>query len=337
MEMKLPDGQEEEVLEEIRRTRDECWEMVRQLYTEADYDLFWMVFTGTDRVQHLFWQFDDPEHPRYDPEKGARFAGTMRRYWIEQDRILGEFFSIVKPGTWVVVLSDHGFGPIRRELRAGNWLRSPQSGLTKEEAEDVFSLDRSDAARLYVRQAGRDPGGTRGAAETIALRDKLSERLAACVDPETGQKPIEAIYPAERIFVGKWAEKGPSLTALPSYGYYLAWGDADAGYQLPCCGSVSTSLSGWHRMDGIVAVQGPGVKPGRIEPVYNLLDLVPTCLHLLGRPLPEDLDGRLMEALFEDGFLKRNPPVHRGRVGEEDRLLTPEEEQQLKNLPYVGG
>lgn len=337
MEMKLRDGEEQKTLDSLRTARGKRWELAKQLYGEKEYDLFWVVFTGVDRIQHLYWKFDDPKNPHYDPAKAARFADTMRKYWMEQDRILGEFFGIIRPGATVLVLSDHGFGPIRRELRVGNWLRSVGSGFSSAEAADIFCLDPSDAARLYLRTPGRDPGGSRDQAGLRTLRDRLSTELLTARDPETGEKPVDAVYPAEEVFVGKYAEKGPDLNALPSNGYFVALGDFATGYKLPNYGPLTNTLSGWHHMEGIFMMRGPAVAaPGKVEKPCNLLDVAPTCLYLLGRPLPEDFDGKIMETVLAPGLLKKTPPVFKGLLNDEDRPLTPEEQKALKNLPYVG-
>jgi len=335
MEMKLPAGEEQATLDGIRETREKMWELVQQLYHESDYDLVWILFTGTDRVQHLFWKFDDPQNPHYNPAQAAKFGGTLRRYWMEQDKILGQLFTMVRPGTWVLVLSDHGFGPIRRELRVGNWLRTPAAGFSSAEASEIFSLDRSDAARLYVREPGRDPGGDLGPEQREALRARLSSGLKQTVDSQSGQHPVEAIFRAADVFVGKQAEKGPNLTLLPSYSYFINWGDADTGYKLPPYGDLTSTLSGWHRMNGLYMLRGQGVRTGHADPPFSLLDVVPTCLLILGQPLPEDLDGRIMSRVLQDSYLKSHPPVYRGHVGDEDRPLTPEEQKKLKNLPYI--
>jgi predicted AlkP superfamily phosphohydrolase/phosphomutase len=337
MEMKIPDGEEQQIFDDISLARDKRWELARKLYTEGDYDLFWVTFTGTDRIQHMFWKFDDPKNPHYDPAKAARFGGSMRKYWIAQDKILGQIFAMIKPGTWVLVLSDHGFGPIRRELRVGNWLHSPASGISSEQAQAVFPLDRSDGARLYIREPGRDPMGglSMTPAERTALRDKMADGLAAYEDK--GEKPIEAVYPSERVFVGKYAEKGPALNLLPAYAWYVNWGDEDTGFKLPCCGDLTMTLSGWHRMNGMYLLAGPAVKAGRSDASFNLLDVAPTCLYLLGRPLPEDFEGKVMAQVLTASFLKGHRIEIKGRLSEENRPLSPEEERSLRNLPYVGG
>jgi hypothetical protein len=244
---------------------------------------------------------------------------------------------MIKPGTWTLILSDHGFGPIRRELRVGNWLRTPEARLGEGEIEDIFALDKSDAARLYIREPGRDPGGRLSPAERAALQGKLSAGLAATVDPANGRKPVEAVYPQDKVFVGKWAEKGPNLSVLPSYGYFISLGDMDTGFKLPPYGNVLLTLSGWHRMNGIYLLRGPGARSGHLEASVSLLDVAPTCLYLLGRPLPQDFDGKIMSPVLQDAWVRGHKASYQGRLSEENRPLTPEEQRALKNLPYVGG
>jgi len=50
------------------------------------------------------------------------------------------------------------------------------------------------------------------------------------------------------------------------------------------------------------AAAGPRMKRGQVSrvPTGNI-DLVPTVLHLAGLPIPEDLDGRVLSEVFEDG------------------------------------
>lgn len=337
MEMKIPEGEEEAVFQELWNTMEKRWELVRKLYTQARYDLFWVVFTQTDRVQHLFWKFDDPKSPHYVPEQAAKFGGSMKKLWVEQDRILGELLKLLPPDTWVLVLSDHGFGPIRREFRVGCYLRRPESGFTEEDAENVFCLDRSDAARLYIREPGRDPGGTLDADARKALEAKLVSKLRGLRDPSTGEEVIEEVYPKEKVFVGKYAERGPTLTLMPARGWHITFGDVEDGFKLAPFGDLSTGLSGWHRMNGMFILRGPGVRPGHVEKEYNLLDVVPTCMYILQQTMAEDLDGKIMEDCFTPEHLRKVSPKRTGRLTEEDRPMTPEEIESLRNLPYIGG
>jgi tetratricopeptide (TPR) repeat protein len=56
---------------------------------------------------------------------------------------------------------------------------------------------------------------------------------------------------------------------------------------------------GWHRLHGIFAMKGPGIV--RDERIYgaSILDIAPTILHLLGLPVGEDMDGKVLVGAFE--------------------------------------
>ncbi len=56
----------------------------------------------------------------------------------------------------------------------------------------------------------------------------------------------------------------------------------------------------WHRPIGIISMMGPGIR--KDERIYgaNLLDITPTILTLLGLPVGEDMDGRVITQAFEE-------------------------------------
>lgn len=65
----------------------------------------------------------------------------------------------------------------------------------------------------------------------------------------------------------------------------------------------------WHREYGIFIMNGPGVRPGALEPI-GLYDVMPTLLWLARLPIGEDMRGRPVLAAMDDAFQK-NAPVTR--------------------------
>jgi hypothetical protein len=70
--------------------------------------------------------------------------------------------------------------------------------------------------------------------------------------------------------------------------------------------------------------------------------MAPTILYLLGQPVPEDMDGRVLEELFEPAFITRNPIQVRATElsdGGQSAQYTEEEaavvEERLKALGYI--
>lgn len=95
-----------------------------------------------------------------------------------------------------------------------------------------------------------------------------------------------------------------------------------------------------HGPPGILALAGPGVRPGRMEGA-EIHDVAPTLLHLLGLPVADDFAGAVLaEALADPGVPARVPsyrglPVARAEAAPPDPRLRAEELERLKALGYI--
>jgi len=342
MEMNVPEGKEDSVLTEIHSVLEARWRLVKDLYAREPWDLFWAVFTQTDRIQHTFWGYMDPPDPRIGAERAAPYRNAVHDLWVRVDEILGEFLGMVDPGTTVVLMSDHGFGAIRRELRVLPYVRrQTASQVLRERASEVYTLDPSDATRLYVRVQGRDPGAVLDAKEQGETLDELKRVLETAVDDTMGRRVVEGVWPREEIYRGAMARKGPDLTALAADGYFLVKGDPEG--EGPAIGPVGMNLSGWHRMNGLYAIRGDHVVPGRRDAQgtrpYNLMDVTPTLLYLLDQRVPAGLDGKVMTGILDPGFVSGQPVRQGPPLPEltEDDLPDSVDVEGLQNLPYIGG
>ncbi len=77
------------------------------LIEEIPCDFYMIVFTSSDRLQHVMW--DQPE--------------VVEAYWEWLDRIVGRILGLFGDETTVFVVSDHGFGPLERTFFVNEWLR----------------------------------------------------------------------------------------------------------------------------------------------------------------------------------------------------------------------
>ena len=62
--------------------------------------------------------------------------------------------------------------------------------------------------------------------------------------------------------------------------------------------------TGDHRMEGILIAAGPAFRAGASPRQADLLDIAPTVLHLLGVPVPDDMDGRVLTELLEPSLAR---------------------------------
>jgi tetratricopeptide (TPR) repeat protein len=63
----------------------------------------------------------------------------------------------------------------------------------------------------------------------------------------------------------------------------------------------------WHSRYGVFVAAGPGVRPGHEIEEASVHDVFPTALALMGMPVAEDLDGRVLTAALTDDFLAAHP------------------------------
>jgi len=102
------------------------------------------------------------------------------------------------------------------------------------------------------------------------------------------------------------------------------------------------AISAPHRMEGLFLAAGPMIRKGARLQGSEIIDLAPTILYLFGVPMPVDIDGQIIEGVFERGYLEAHPPEYvqtstdeevgeRGwREGEEEEI-----EERLRGLGYV--
>lgn len=103
---------------EMTRARAElCVKMLQS----KPWDFFMVVFTGTDRLQHCLHDhvmaIDNDDAVRNDP-----LTAAVRDYFVSLDEHIGDIMEAAGEDTNFVVISDHGFGPLKRSVYFNKWL-----------------------------------------------------------------------------------------------------------------------------------------------------------------------------------------------------------------------
>jgi len=125
-----------EMIAQIRRMSQKRAETCARLLQEEPWDFFMVVFTGTDRVMHFFW--DDLAAVA---SAGGRVRAGLAAYFRELDDAIGRLVGLAGPATTVLVISDHGFGPAQtRRFYVNVWLE--KLGLLQpRRSEGIFDLE----------------------------------------------------------------------------------------------------------------------------------------------------------------------------------------------------
>jgi predicted AlkP superfamily phosphohydrolase/phosphomutase len=124
-------------------------------------------------------------------------------------------------------------------------------------------------------------------------------------DPRTGRKLIGEVVRREEVYSGPFVERAPDLILRPQDPSDIFFGLADFGHQH----TVDTvyRYSGMHRDHGMLIMNGPGIRQGGAFQEPIIYDLAPTVLHAMGMPVPEDMDGHILEEALTDGYMERFP------------------------------
>jgi predicted AlkP superfamily phosphohydrolase/phosphomutase len=156
---------------------------------------------------------------------------------------------------------------------------------------------------IWINLQGRDPQGiVAPGAEYEALRERIILDLPQLVDPQTGGQPIRRVWRREELFRGPFLERLPDLIVEADYPDMFkprgAYRGPDAARQMTAAELAQRPITGCHRQDGIFIAWGPDVQRGARLADAALIDVAPTALHLLGQPIPVEMDGRVLaEAL----------------------------------------
>jgi predicted AlkP superfamily phosphohydrolase/phosphomutase len=172
---------------------------------------------------------------------------------------------------------------------------------------------------LRINLKGRQPEGIVEPGRPYEeLRDRLIRDLEALRHPQTGEPVVDKAYRREEVYSGPRMDVAPDIVvkwALHrgySYAFRLSskaprrrWIEqADPAYAHNR--HYYGGKSGTHRDHGIFLGRGPGVQPGARVEGARIIDLAPTVLHLLGVPVPADMDGRVLREIFAEGSAERS-------------------------------
>jgi hypothetical protein len=102
--------------------------------------------------------------------------------------------------------------------------------------------------------------------------------------------------------------------------------------------------SGTHRREGILIASGKGIKTHSNIQGATLVDIAPTALYLLNLPIPIDMDGNVLTAMFREDWMKGRPIRHKEKESKDSSPetkteLSPEEmevvKKRLRSLGYL--
>jgi predicted AlkP superfamily phosphohydrolase/phosphomutase len=193
---------------------------------------------------------------------------------------------------------------------------------------------------VWLNVVGRQPKGTvaPGAAYE-ALRDALLVEIAALRDPATNAPLVAGVWRREDVWRGPHVADAPDLVVETAPGVH---GGFDLDRLLTDVPPATLrAISGSHTAEGIFVAAGGPFRNGVELDAPSLADVLPTAVHLLGVPLPDDLDGRVIAQALDPAWVAAHPVRYAERSGDAaDRVaLSNDDEGEmrkfLQGLGYV--
>lgn len=403
------DERRDAVLKELAEIDEQRTRMAVYLLENHPADVMMFTYTSSDTAHHYFWQYMDPRHPFYDPVGAKKYGTAILQVYQRLDRAIGSFLERVSEETQVILVSDHGGGPVsdrilhlnrflsnlglltyktQGSIGGGAWLQRPVRYLYGLLRSSLSSKQKSRLAKLFpklrrrleasytafsqidwsrtqaycnevlmsppniwINLKGDKPQGIVEPEQYDSLVGRIIDRLYELKDPRTGRQLIRKVYRREEIYQGPHLKSAPDLT--------LCWWEKESFVTKPSFPEDQaqpvvrirsegfqdgSEWSGTHTLDGILVLKGKVFQSGATVKDSRMIDMAPTLLHLLGLPVPEEMDGRVLTGALDEKFSASRPvqfqksagidsrPEGDGGYSEEDAEKI---EKRLQGLGYI--
>jgi len=287
------------MLPNLHETLERRMEAMFHFLAGEEWDYFHTHVMATDRLNHfLFGAYEAGD---------SKFADEFLKFYRRLDAYLGRLLDTLPADVGLLVLSDHGFCPIKHEVQLSHHLVEtgwtvPASSPPRHPLDIDPQKSRAYSlipGRIYVNLKGREPSGIVPPDEFNSVRDELAKELMALRAPN-GDPVIEKVVRREELYWPAGAD-GPEpemplakllatdtafgqaadLIAIPFDGYDLKMGLASPET------FIRTELEGMHTFDdAVIMARGVELPESR----FAILNLTRQILRALDVAPPEDLD-----------------------------------------------
>jgi predicted AlkP superfamily phosphohydrolase/phosphomutase len=196
-------------LSQIYQMTEKRFMLARHLMKKQPWDFFMFHEIAVDRLQHGFWKYFDPAHPKHEP--GHKYENAIFDYYKFLDGQIGSVLDLVDENTIVYVLSDHGAKAMKGGLCINEWLikngylavKSAPTAQTPLKP-DMVDWSRTVAwgaggyyGRVFLNVRGREPNGVVAPEDYENVRDELKRKIEAIPDHEGNPLKTVAYRPED--------------------------------------------------------------------------------------------------------------------------------------------
>lgn len=360
----LEEGKREKFVEDVFEVTENDEEIFLNILKDKDAVVNMFVYDESDKLMHFFYHDYDETHYAHDGK--SKFKDVILRYYEKIESGIEKFLKHFGDCD-LIVYSDHGFGPLYKDLYVNNLLVKwnyliLKEGFAKEKKSfDLKSLfkpvvpiklrklirekffksplenplyyyDLNSSKAVYTSVSGR----------SIIILDKekrenigneLKNLLENYLDFQNNVKPFKRVYKREEIYWGENIHEAPDLVIEEDgrYAFKCEW----SFRELEEAKQYGALKSGSHRKEGMLILYGKSFKKSqRIENI-NVMDICPTILSYLGLPIGKEMDGKVIDSFVEERKVDFEEYKNIREKTEEENFEDEELKRKLKNLGYM--
>jgi len=326
-------------IESVQRLRRRA---LGALIERDDPQVVFAVFEGVDRLQHVFYQCLVDGSDWFARPSSIEVRERSQSYFAELDGAIGDLVDWAGPDGHAMIVSDHGSGPwektvnlnllladwghlqlpsIARLTRMGSiagagqklarrviprrWLHRAKASVERGIAWDRTRAFASHVAEqgIHVNVRGAFPHGHVDPGQVGPIERELTERLLELRDPDDGQPVTDRVVPRHEVISGPYEARAPHLFPLFRGQRY------EASDTVAASGPFTDHRDrpwGYHHLDGVFIAAGPSIRPGAFEEGLDIVDVLPTALHVTGLSVPDGLDGRVVGGVLQGEAASRS-------------------------------
>ncbi|MDI6826378.1 MAG: alkaline phosphatase family protein [Candidatus Aenigmarchaeota archaeon] len=289
------DTPKDEFLSDLYDTTEKRARTALKLMRSEKWDLFFVLFTGIDRIQHYLWK---------DMEKNSKYGEEIPRYYQFIDEKIGEL--IGQAGDIpILIVSDHGFRRVEKRFHLNHWLieegylklkPTPKNfvkTLLLKTSTFIKKIRLNDLFLNLFKKLGKKPSETmvlnfdidyeKTKAFTCAfyepgiyinkrmnedLREKLineiTQKLKKVKDPESDVPIFKEIRRSSEIYDGSFTDLSPDILLVTEKNYSAVGGFTFSGLL-----ESNLKETGTHEYGGFMILKGlrPKSKNASLEDI----------------------------------------------------------------------